>query len=112
MGIVLINAGYGFEGAFKPLGQYRFSSAPLGGVDGQAQPGNWGNRFEASWLAPVPVPLPENYLRGIDRQRRDFEMEMWSYLRGEWRLGGWWYYYLYGLAIKEPLGSIGCFFWQ
>lgn len=106
LGIVLINAGYGFEGSFKPLGQYRFSSALLGGVDGRAQPGNWGNRFEASWFAPVPVPLPENYLRGIDRQRRDFEMKMWSYLRGEWRLGGWWHYYLYGLAIKEPLGSI------
>jgi hypothetical protein len=30
---------------------------------------------------------------------------MRSYLRGEWRLGGWWYYYLYGLAIKVPVGT-------
>jgi len=30
---------------------------------------------------------------------------MWSYLRGEWRLGGWWYYYLYAMAIKIPLGT-------
>ena len=29
---------------------------------------------------------------------------MWSYLRGEWRLGGWWYYYLYAMAVKVPLG--------
>ena len=28
----------------------------------------------------------------------------YSYLRGEWRKEGWWYYYLYGLAMKVPLG--------
>jgi hypothetical protein len=26
-------------------------------------------------------------------------------LRGEWRFGGWWYYYLYALVIKVPLGT-------
>jgi hypothetical protein len=31
---------------------------------------------------------------------------MRSYLRGQWRDDrGWWYYYLYGLAIKVPLGT-------
>jgi hypothetical protein len=25
-------------------------------------------------------------------------------LRGEWRKGGWWYYYLYAIAVKVPLG--------
>ena len=28
-----------------------------------------------------------------------------SYLRGQWADHGWWYYYLYALAIKEPLGT-------
>ena len=46
-------------------------------------------------------------MRGIDLQKWDFERKMWSYLRGEWRLGGWWYYYLYALAIKVPLGTWG-----
>ena len=32
-----------------------------------------------------------------------------SYLRGEWRNEGWWYYYLYVLAVKTPLGAIGLF---
>jgi hypothetical protein len=63
------------------------------------------NRFQGTWLAGVPVPVPKNYLMGIDLQKWDFERKMWSYLRGEWRLGGWWYYYLYALAIKEPLGT-------
>ena len=52
----------------------------------------------------VPVPVPRNYLLGIDVQKRDFESHYYSYLRGEWRKEGWWYYYLYGLAVKVPLG--------
>ena len=47
-----------------------------------------------------------NFPLGIDRQKYDFdEAGFWSYLRGHWRQGGWWYYYLYALAIKEPLGT-------
>jgi hypothetical protein len=42
---------------------------------------------------------------GIDLQKWDFERKMWSYLWGEWRMGGWWHYYLYALAIKVPLGT-------
>lgn len=63
------------------------------------------NRFVGTWLAVMPVPLPANYVAGVDLQRWDFERKMWSYLRGEWRFGGWWYYYLYATLIKEPLGS-------
>jgi len=52
----------------------------------------------------VPVPFPRNYLLGIDVQQRDFEdYRVPSYLRGEWRDTGWWYYYLYALAVKVPL---------
>ncbi|TVS12524.1 MAG: hypothetical protein EA424_22515 [Planctomycetaceae bacterium] len=45
-------------------------------------------------------------MAGIDRQKYDFDdAGFWSYLRGEWRDRGWWYYYLYGLAVKEPVGT-------
>src|SRR5690606_7683365 len=38
--------------------------------------------------------------------KRDFERYSHpSYLRGEFRDHGWWYYYLYALAIKVPLGT-------
>ena len=53
----------------------------------------------------VPIPVPRNYLLGMDRQKEGFERNFWSYLRGEWQRGGWWYYYLYALAIKVPLGT-------
>jgi len=45
-------------------------------------------------------------LSGIDVQRRDFEQRSLSFLNGEWRLGGWWYYYIYALIIKEPVGTV------
>jgi 4-amino-4-deoxy-L-arabinose transferase-like glycosyltransferase len=63
------------------------------------------NRFANTWLARIPVPFPANYLIGIDLQQHDFEdYGRPSYLRGEWRDRGWWYYYLYAAAIKVPLG--------
>lgn len=43
----------------------------------------------------------------MDIQKRDFECGRWAYLRGEWKYGGWWYYYLYAMAIKVPLGVWG-----
>jgi hypothetical protein len=107
LAVYVINVGYGFESSLKPLGDYQFVSETFGGPEAARDPASarLGNRFSGTWLHWVPVPLPANYLMGIDIQRWDFEQRMWSYLRGEWRLGGWWYYYLYALAIKVPLGT-------
>jgi hypothetical protein len=49
--------------------------------------------------------LPSSYVEGIDIQKAEFEMGKFSYLRGEQRLGGWWYYYLYCIAVKVPIGT-------
>ena len=103
-----INLGYGFEGSFKRLDEYRFVSSALRGAKSDratAEPALFGNRFARSPLRRIRVPLPENYVLGIDSQKLDFERRMPSYLRGEWRDDGWWYYYLYALLIKEPLGT-------
>jgi hypothetical protein len=102
----VLNLGYGFEGSFKRLGEYRFVSHALGGPAGPPRAGELArNRFAGTWVGALPVPLPENYLSGIDVQKADFEGKMWSYLRGEWRRGGWWYYYLYAMLVKVPLGT-------
>lgn len=106
LGLYILNAGYGFDGTFQPLGDYRFVSRTLSGrelADHEIKEG--GNRFIGSWLARVPVPLPRDYVTGMDLQKREFERGKWSYLRGEWRHGGWWWYYLYAAAVKEPLGT-------
>ena len=56
-------------------------------------------------MGGLPVAIPAHMLLGIDTQRLDFEQGVPSYLHGEWAPRGWWYYYLYALAIKVPLGT-------
>lgn len=106
VGLYIINMGYGFEGSFKKLGDYQFASKTLSGhtTNGMGSR-SFGNRFADTWLGDVPVPLPRNYVRGVDMVQIVLESPRWSYLGGEWREGGWWYYYLYALAIKVPLGT-------
>jgi hypothetical protein len=104
--LLTINACYAFEGSFRKLGDYEFQSMTLAGDDAeQLVRGRQGNRFRTSWAAAIPVPFPANYVAGIDRTKYEFENRRWSYLAGEWRFGGWWYYYLYAAAIKVPLGA-------
>ncbi|MBI1902567.1 MAG: glycosyltransferase family 39 protein [Planctomycetes bacterium] len=104
--LAIINVGYGFEGSFTRLGQFELYSRLLSGRGEDYYSGAPpGNRFRGTWLGALPVPVPKNYLRGIDVQKADLERERHSYLRGEFRIGGWWYFYLYALAVKVPLGT-------
>ena len=105
VGLYVINTGYGYEGSFQRLGDFTFVSRTLAGEDSMADGGAGGNRFANTWLGVVPVPLPVNYVGGIDLQKLDFEEGKWSYLRGEWKHRGWWYYYLYAALMKIPLGT-------
>ena len=101
--IYFVNLGYLFEGTGKKLGDYSFICTKLSGETSQIP----GNRFKGTWLGDVPIPLPENFVRGIDVQKYEFdEKEYDSFLDGEWRKQGWWYYYLYALLIKTPLAMV------
>lgn len=100
----MLNAVYGFEGTFKRLKDYTFVSHIFAGTAGGGLP---DNRFRGTLLGEIPVPLPEQYVLGIDYQKREFEDGVMSYLRGELRdRGGWWYYYLYALLVKAPVGGL------
>lgn len=103
--LYVLNLGYGFEGSFKRLEQYTFISTPLAGDEARVAGGHGGNRFAETWIGNLPMPVPWNYLRGLDLQKWELEREHWSYLAGTWRHEGWWYYYLYGLAVKVPAGT-------
>ena len=108
--LLVINMGYLFEDTGKPLGSFRFQTALFSGVNTLKDvPSGGSNRFKDSLLGYVPMPLPANYIQGIDTQRLDFEKGFPSYLRGQWSDHGWWYYYLYALLIKTPLGTLGLF---
>jgi hypothetical protein len=104
--LLILNSGYGFEGSFRPLGDYRFVSESLNNIDSNVT----GNRFDGTFLAKLPVPLPLHFVLGLDAQKREFERGFQSYLRGNWKLKGWWYYYAYALMVKMPLGLILLFF--
>lgn len=110
IGIFMINLGYGFEGTGRRLGDYQFASSILRGgvsVDSSGnQTSELGNRFADSVFAKMPVPLPRNYVQGIDMQKKGFEQEIHMYLNGQWKIRGWWYYYLYGMCLKIPTGGI------
>jgi hypothetical protein len=50
------------------------------------------------------MPLPREYLQGLDTQLCDVERGRWTYLLGEWRYGGCWYWYIVAAIHKVPLG--------
>ena len=104
IGMLCINIGYGGERIFQPLGQFRFISTALGGPTTETNNKMKGkNRFIGTPLESLPVPLPQNYILGIDIQRSDFEFQSKNYLLGQWKFGGWWYYYLAAFLVKEPV---------
>ena len=108
--VFIINVGYGFEGSFQRLRYYRFQTQTMTGRESWVDvPAEGGNRFDGTWFGALPVPLPKNYVQGIDAQKFDFEHGLRSYLHGKWKMDGWWYYYLYALTIKIPLGTWAVF---
>jgi hypothetical protein len=100
--VYVVDLGYGFEDSFTQLKHFSFVSNTFGGPSAHDVT---GNRFANSWLGEIPVPLPANYVRGIDIQRSDFEKGKASYLRGAQNDRGWWYWYLCALAVKVPVGT-------
>ena len=105
IGLYCLNAGYAFEGTGELLRDKTFVSRMLAGEDSVVEGGPGGNRLAGSLIGWCPVPLPRHHVRGMDLQRYDFEKGAWSFLDGEWRLGGWWYYYVVALLYKVPLGT-------
>ncbi|NQT16287.1 MAG: glycosyltransferase family 39 protein, partial [Planctomycetes bacterium] len=106
LSVLVINVGYGFEGTCQQLRGFRFQSCTLtGSGDVEDVPEGGGNRFDGTWLGSLPVPLPKNFVQGVDAQKANLEHSQWSHLRGKWQRRGWWYFYLYALAIKIPLGT-------
>lgn len=104
-GLLVLNAGYGFRGSLRRLDEFRFrSSAMAGGERGRDQSQPPGNRFRGTRAGALRLPLPADYVKGIDLQKWDFEDWHGVYLGQELYPDGVWYFYLYGAAVKLPLG--------
>lgn len=105
LGVAVVNAGYCYTGTCERLGDVSFASRFLAGPDSVVDGGKGGNRFHVPLVGQIPVPLPRDYLLGVDLQKLDFERGLPSYLCGQWSSTGWWHYYAVCCALKIPLGS-------
>jgi hypothetical protein len=105
--LYMINCAYSFQGTFRPLKDAVFVSQVM---TGHADAKKSGNRFATGLIGSLPIPVPYDFLTGLDTQNADFEhYGRKSYLRGVWKDGGWWYYYIYGLLVKVPCGTWALF---
>jgi Dolichyl-phosphate-mannose-protein mannosyltransferase len=86
LSVLVIDAGYAFEGVGTPLGKFEFASRSLTAPvpPGMARPESPNKILEAAWtyrvnrfrltpLGVVPSPLPRHYLLGFDEQKIETE---------------------------------------
>ena len=88
--LLVLNAGYLFQGVGKPLAVYPMTQPLL-------------HALAASPIGSLPCPLPAEYLLGFDDQYRESSGEFPVYLMGHLTTEGWWYYYPLALLFKLPL---------
>jgi hypothetical protein len=89
--LLVVNLVYGFAGSFRLWGSYEPRSERL-------------SALRTPWLSWVPVPLPQDFVRGFDAQQVDVEVgDFPNYFNGRWSRSGWWYYYPTAYLLKTPL---------
>lgn len=88
----LINLSYHFEGALQPLGESRLA-VRLKSILPEV-------------LLSLPSPFPEPYLSGMDAVAADRDRRHWVYLGEHVQAGGYWYFYLYAMVFKLPIGTL------
>lgn len=97
--LIVINLGYGFEGSGASLSEFDFQSKLFRRIhDGLRSASSSVSDYD------LQVPLPQNFVVGIDQQRSEFEQGKSSYLCGHWSETGWYAYYLVCSTLKVPLG--------
>lgn len=108
LGLHVLNCCYGYAGSFKQLSSYQFLSTSLSGLPPSGGQ-ECGNRFRNTVLGQLPVPFPSDYIQGIDWQRFEFEDAQPAYMHGQLFESGRWYYYMYALLVKMPIGFLAVF---
>jgi hypothetical protein len=102
--IYVVNFGYAFEKPLQPLRSFEVGRSLLAKIDASL-PGGAASAGSAL-LGSLPVPFPEKYVGGIDAIARQRRQSPYTYLCGEMRQSGWWYYYPYAMLVKLPVGTL------
>ncbi len=100
----VVGAMYGFVGIGKRLDSFPFVSVAL--TLDTSTPSQLTNRFVGTTLGMLPSPLPEHFVLGLDRQQLDFDLGLTSYAAGKHTSRGWWWFYMYSMLVKLPLGTL------
>ncbi|HET6324507.1 MAG TPA: glycosyltransferase family 39 protein [Planctomycetaceae bacterium] len=90
LSLIVWNAGYLFRGSFSKLESYDFQSGTL------------KNTARFAMLRHVPIPLPRDYLTGLDHQRQIMEQKHPVFLDGQWSEEGFPGYYAWAILYKVP----------
>lgn len=90
LALFTVNAGFLFRGTGRPLNHYAFRSQSMLSIQNLTP-----------WKS-VPVPLPADYIEGIDHQRAIMEQRHPVYLNTVWSFEGFRTYYLYTFWYKTP----------
>ena len=91
--LIIINAGYGFQGVFMSWSEYEDEVRPIGSIG-------------ESFLGPLPAPFPEAFLRGLAEQRWAAARPKLQFLWGKASHDGWWYYYAVAFLFKVPIATL------
>lgn len=91
--LVVVNAGFLFQGSFHLAGSYQLESSAMKRVFSMVP----------KWM---PVPLPESFVGAFDRQIKEAADGHSTALFGKELKQGVWYYYIFLLLIKSPLTSM------
>ncbi|MCA9026019.1 MAG: phospholipid carrier-dependent glycosyltransferase [Planctomycetaceae bacterium] len=91
--LVAWNGTYLFKGTGRPLASYQFGSQAMRSIQEALSP-----------VGQLPVPLPESYMTGIDRQRAVMEQQHPIYLDEQWSLQGFRSYFIRTLQYKLSHG--------
>jgi hypothetical protein len=87
----VLNAGYLCRGSFSTLGSYHFQSGVLQQI---------AHRLDS--VRKLPIPLPRDYVTGLDHQRQIMEQQHPVFLDGQWSVDGFRGYYVWALLYKLP----------
>jgi hypothetical protein len=91
LSLIVLNGGYLFRGSFSTLAAYDFQSGSLKRI-----------ASDLHGLRRVPVPLPRDYLTGLDHQRQIMEQKHPVFLDGQWSEDGFRGYYAWAMLYKVP----------
>ena len=99
--VIAIDVSYGFRGIGFVLSDWNSGHSSLA-----REVEEFSRVPAAQLLLRFPMPLPIELLRGLDTQLADTERVQSTYMLGQTRLGGWWFWYAFATLIKVPLPAL------